>query len=74
MSRVLFQEKPDFIRYEDEDQILIVAPSEWVLAKKTKGSEEKELLGRYKSQEQAKSALQSIIDEDDREQEETEKA
>jgi len=65
MSRVLLQEKPDFIRYEDDTQVLIVAPSEWVTIRKDKETEEKEMIGKFKTKDEAKIEMQKLIDEKD---------
>ncbi|MDD5649614.1 MAG: hypothetical protein PHF86_04240 [Candidatus Nanoarchaeia archaeon] len=61
MERVLYQEKPDFIRFEDEEQILMVAPVEWIMIKKNKESEEKEEIGRYKTFDEAKNELRKLV-------------
>lgn len=63
MERELYQEKSDFIRYEDEDRIIIVAPAEWIIIKKNKDTEEKEELGRFKKFEEAKKEVLKIISE-----------
>jgi hypothetical protein len=63
MNQVFFQEKPDFIRYEDEKQILVVVPSQWIIIRKDKETNEKELIDRRRSLEEAKQVLQRIIDE-----------
>lgn len=63
MNRKLYQEKNDFIRYEDEEQILIVAPVEWVVIKKNKDTEKKEEVGKFKTFEEAKREIQKVIGE-----------
>jgi len=66
MSRTLLQEKPDFIRYEDNEQIIILFPSEWTVVRKDKETDEKVVLGRTETLEQAKFLMSKIINNEEK--------
>ena len=58
-----FTEAPHFVKYEDEDDIIIVRPATWEVVIQEKDTGKKYLVGNYDTKAEAKEAMFEELDE-----------